>query len=153
MTSESFPEDRLSRILDAVETIEESIGVLAGKQQLSRKEYKANPESRDVVERRFVKMTEATIDTGEELLKQERGAPPESNPESMRRLDEIGVLSTGTAEQMAQAAQFRNVLSHTYGQIIDHDVVYNALQDDLERYRTFVVETRDYLDSVGAFEE
>lgn len=148
MTSDSLPEDRLNRILTAVETIEESIGVLAQKQNLSFEEYKSNLETRDVVERRFVKMTEAAIDIGKELVKEERGEPPSSNPESMRLLAEVGVLTTQTAEQMAQAARFRNVLSHTYGQIIDDDVVYNALQD-LERYRTFVVEIREYLDSIG----
>lgn len=152
MTADSFPDDRLNRILDAVETIEKSIGVLARKQRLDRTEYKTDPETRDIVERRFVKMTEAAIDIAEELVKQERGEPPASNPESMHLLDEVGVLSTETADEMAQAARFRNVLSHTYGQIIDHDVVYNALQEDLERYRTFVVETREYLESVEAFD-
>lgn len=153
MTADSFPDDRLNRILDAVETIEESVGVLVRKQRLDREEYKADSETRDIVERRFVKMTEAAIDIAEELVKQERGEPPASNPESMQLLGEVGVLSTETAEQMAQAARFRNVLSHTYGQIIDHDVVYNALQDDLERYRALVVEVRNHLDSISAFDE
>ncbi|MFH5802250.1 DUF86 domain-containing protein [Haladaptatus sp. CMAA 1911] len=152
MTTEDFPADRLNRILTAVETIEESLGVLARKQQLSREAYKANSDSRDIVERRFVKMTEASIDIGEELVKYERGQPPRSNPESMRALGEIGVLTPATAEQMAQGARFRNVLSHTYGRIIDHDTVYNALQD-LERYRTFVVEIRDYLESIDALND
>ncbi len=57
MTSNGFPADRLNRILAAVETIEESLGILASKQQLSRDRYKADPETRDIVERRFVKMT------------------------------------------------------------------------------------------------
>ena len=153
MTAEGLPEDRLNRILDAVETIEKSIGVLVRKQPLGRDEYKADAESRDVVERRFVKMTEAAIDIGEELVKQERGEPPASNPKSMQLLGEVGVLSAETAEQMAQAARFRNVLSHTYGQIIDHDVVYNALQENLERYRMFLVEVREHLDAIGAFDE
>ena len=104
MTAEGFPTDRLNRILTAVETIEESLGVLARKQQLSREAYKANSDSRDIVERRFVKMTEASIDIGEELVKYERGQPPRSNPESMRALGEIGVLTPATAEQMAQGA-------------------------------------------------
>jgi len=42
MTSDSLPEDRLNRILTAVETIEESIGVLAQKQNLSLEEYKSD---------------------------------------------------------------------------------------------------------------
>lgn len=152
MTDDVFPADRLDRILVAVETIEKSLGTLAGKQQLTREEYKRDSDTQDIVERRFVKMTEAAIDIGEELVKHERGQPPRSNPESMRALGDIGVLSPTTAEQMAQGARFRNVLAHTYGRIIDRDVVYNALQD-LERYRTFIVEVREYLDSIGAFED
>lgn len=151
MTTDDFPTDRLNRILTAVETIEESLGVLARKQRISRDEYESDSDTRDIVERRFVKMTEASIDIGEELVKHERNQPPASNPESMRALGEIGVLSPTLAEEMAQGARFRNVLSHTYGNIINHDVVYNALQD-LERYRTFVKEVRDYLDSIGALD-
>jgi uncharacterized protein YutE (UPF0331/DUF86 family) len=97
-------------------------------------------------------MTEAAIDIAEELIKQERSQPPTSNPASMRALGEMGVLSEALAEEMAQGARFRNVLSHTYGEIIDHDVVYNALQD-LERYRAFVQAVRDHLDSIGALDD
>lgn len=90
MTVDGFPEDRLERILTGVETIGESLGILARKQRIDRDD----PETRDVVERRFVKMTEASIDIGEELVKHERGEPPRSNPEAMRTLGEIGVLRT-----------------------------------------------------------
>lgn len=152
MADENFPTDRLHRILNAVETIEVSLGVLARKQSLSRDEYFADTDTQDIVERRFVKMTEAAIDIGEELVKHERGSPPASNPEAMRALEELEILSESTAEEMAQGARFRNVLAHTYGDIIDHDVVYNALQD-LERYRQFVLEIRDYLESIGVLDE
>ncbi|MFB6252709.1 MAG: DUF86 domain-containing protein [Halobellus sp.] len=152
MTDEPFPADRLNRILTAVETIEESLGVLAQRQYLSREEYKNDSDTRDIVERRFVKMTEAAIDIGEELVKHERGPPPESNAAAMRSLGETGVLPPDLAEEMAQGARFRNVLSHTYGRIIDHDVVYDALQD-LDRYRQFVRAVRDYLDASGALDE
>lgn len=151
MTGNAFPSDRLNRVLTAVETLEESLGVLARKQRVSREEYKADSDTRDVVERRFVKMTEAAIDVAEELVKHERGQPPASNPEAMRTLGEMDVLSEAVAEEMAQGARFRNVLSHTYGDIIDHDVVYNALQD-LERYRAFVRAIRDYLESIDALD-
>jgi uncharacterized protein YutE (UPF0331/DUF86 family) len=152
MTDEEFPVDRLNRVLSGIETIEESLGVLARKQQVTRDEYKSNSDTRDIVERRFVKMTEAAIDVAEELVKHERGQPPESNPAAMRALGEEGLLSAALAEKMAQGARFRNVLSHTYGSIIDHDVVYNALQD-LDRYRMFVQAVGDYLDSLDVLDE
>jgi uncharacterized protein YutE (UPF0331/DUF86 family) len=113
--------------------------------------YDADRETRDIVERRFVKMTEASIDIGEELVKYNRGQPPASNPASMQTLGEIGILSDTTTEQMTEAARFRNVLAHTYGEIIDHDIVYNALQD-LDRYQTFVAEVREYLDSIDVLD-
>ncbi len=97
-------------------------------------------------------MTEAAIDIGEELVKHERGSPPASNPESMRALETLGILSASTAEEMAQTAQFRNILAHTYGSIIEHDIVDNALQD-LERYRQFLLEVRAYLESFEAFDK
>lgn len=97
-------------------------------------------------------MTEVALDIGTALVTFERDHLPESNPATMRILADIGALSTETAEQMAQAARFRNVLSHTYGDVIDHDVVYDALQD-LDRYRRFVREIRDHLDSIGALDE
>lgn len=50
---------------------------------------------------------------------------------------------------MAQAALFRNVLAHEYGNVLDHDTIYEALQD-LERYRLFLSEVRDYLEEAGA---
>lgn len=150
--TDDFPDDSLKRILTAVETIEESLGVLARKQRISRADYKNDSDTRDIVERRFVKMTEASIDIAEELVKYERDHPPESNPKSMRDLGEIGILSGDVAEEMAQGARFRNVLSHTYGNIIQHDIVYNALQD-LERYRAFVAAVQDYLDDSGALDE
>jgi len=50
---------------------------------------------------------------------------------------------------MAEAALFRNVLAHEYGDVLDEDIVYSALQD-LRRYRDFLVEVREYLDEVGA---
>jgi uncharacterized protein YutE (UPF0331/DUF86 family) len=42
----------------------------------------------------------------------------------MRALGDMGFLSGVLAEEMAQGARFRNVLSHTYGNSINHDVVY-----------------------------
>lgn len=97
-------------------------------------------------------MTEAALDIGRVLLTHERGQPAESNAAMMRALDSAGILSTETADAMAAAARFRNVLAHTYGDVIDDDIVYDALYD-LERYRAFVLAVRDYLDSTGALDD
>lgn len=53
MTDEELSADRLTRIVTAVETIEESLGVLSRKQQIDREGYKTDSDTRDIVERRF----------------------------------------------------------------------------------------------------
>lgn len=146
----TLPEEDVERILSAVETIEESLSVLAAKQSVSREEYRADRESRDVVERRFVKLTEATLDIAKTIVTHERGTPPVSNPDAMIELDETGVLDRVATAEMVQAARFRNVLAHTYGDAIDHDAVYDALQD-LDRYRDFLHDVRAYLEAIGVF--
>jgi len=106
-------------------------------------------EARDVVERRFEKMTGACLDVARMILRDIDGRAPDSNAATMQRLHEVGVLTDGLADDMAEAALFRNVLAHEYGDVLDHDTVYDALQD-LDRYRSFLHEVRDYLADVGA---
>lgn len=144
-------DDDVERVLTAAETIEESLGVLARYQSMNRREYRNDRVARDVVERRFVKATEAALDVAGTLAVHERGSVPDSNPGTMRALAAEGVVTETTAESMAQAARFRNVLAHTYGDVIDHDAVYDALQD-LERYRAFLGEVRTYLGETGGLD-
>lgn len=141
--------DRVETVVEKVEYVEESLAILADKQSVTRDRYRSDPEVRDVVERRFEKATTACLDVARMLLKDIDGRAPESNAATMERLHEVGVLSGATADEMAQAALFRNVLAHEYGDVLDHEVVFDALQD-LERYRRFLHEVRDYLDRVGA---
>jgi uncharacterized protein YutE (UPF0331/DUF86 family) len=94
-------------------------------------------------------MTEATLDIGSVLVRHREGKPPSSNPGTMRRLDDCGIVSPDVASKMIDAARFRNVLAHTYGDAIDDDVVYDALES-LGRYRAFVVEIREYLDEISS---
>jgi len=96
-------------------------------------------------------MTEAALDIGKVLIVQEREDPPDSNPQTMRTLSELGILSDDVATEMVDAARFRNVLAHTYGPSIDHELVYDAL-DDLARYRDFTVEIRIHLERIGALD-
>lgn len=145
----TLPDSDVERVLSAAETIEKSLGILAKKQQMEREEYRNDTASQDVVERRFVKVTEAALDIAETVVVHETGRYPKSNPKTMLKLAEADVLDEKTAEEMTQAARFRNVLAHTYGEIIDHDVVYDALQD-LRRYRDFLAAVRDYMDETGA---
>lgn len=141
--------ERVETVVEKAEYVEECLRMLAARQSVSREEYRDDPETRDVVERRFEKATAACLDIGRMLLKDIDGRAPESNAAVMKRLDEVDVLSVDVADDMSAAALFRNVLAHEYGEVLDHDIVYEALQD-LDRYRRFLHEVRDYLHRVDA---
>lgn len=142
-------EERVAIVVEKAAYVENSLEILAGKQAVSREAYRTDVETRHVVERRFEKASQACLDIGRILLRDVDGRAPDSNAAVMRRLSDVDALSETTADDMAQAAMFRNVLAHEYGDVLDQDVVYDALQD-LERYRDFLYELREYLDEVGA---
>ncbi|WEL22599.1 DUF86 domain-containing protein [Halorhabdus sp. BNX81] len=147
--SNSHDPERLETIVEKAEYVQTCLEVLAANQSVSRESFREQPETRDVVERRFEKASQACIDIGRMLVRDIDGHSPGSNAATMRRLGEVGVLSKETAESMAEAAMFRNVLAHEYGDVLDQDIVYDALQD-LGRYRDFLVAVSEYLDDVNA---
>lgn len=147
--SNPHSQQRVASIVAKAEFVEECITILAEKQTVDFKTYRDDTSTRDIVERRFEKATQACIDIARILLRDIDGTAPDTYAKAMQRLGEQHVLQSSTATEMARAAQFRNVLAHEYGDVIDDEVVYEALQN-LDRYRTFLHEVRDYLASVGA---
>ncbi|MEF8872613.1 MAG: DUF86 domain-containing protein [Haloarculaceae archaeon] len=150
--SDELADDQLQRILTAVDTIEACLGRLVeARETVDRETVQQSSDTQDIVARRFVMMTEATLDIGTVLVVHERGTPPPSNPATMRILGDLEILPDSVASKMVDAARFRNVLAHTYGGAIDHDIVYDALED-LERYREFVLAVRDYLNKTDSLD-
>lgn len=147
MTGAELPADRANRIADAVEDIEQNLTRLRAFRQLSREEYTASDEKdrRDAVERKFEKLTEATLDIAAEICKQERGAVPDRRKDIVAALAEEAVIDEDLAKRLRAAVGFRDVLSHTYGTIVNDDLVYDALQHDLGRYADFVDAVDSYL--------
>lgn len=145
-----LPGDRANRIADAVEDIEQNVTRLRELQNLSRAEYMADDEQdrRDAVERKFEKLTEAVLDIATEILKQERSSAPERRKQTVAALESEGVIDDRLATQLEEAVGFRDVLAHTYGPIVNDDIVYNALQNDLDRYVRFVEAVDEYLQEV-----
>ncbi|ACV12119.1 protein of unknown function DUF86 [Halorhabdus utahensis DSM 12940] len=141
--------ERVETIVEKAEYVETCLEILAANQSVTRESFRENPETRDVVERRFEKASQACIDVARMLVRDLDGNAPGSNAATMRRLGGLDVLTDDTAESMAEAAMFRNILAHEYGDVLDQDIVYDALQD-LGRYRDFLVEVYGYLDELGA---
>ena len=119
--------ERVETVVEKAEYVEECLEILADKQSVTRDQFRTDTDTRDVVERRLEKASQACIDVARMLLRDIEGEAPGSNAAAMRRLHEVGVLDGETAESMAQAALFRNVLAHEYGDVLDQDIVYDAL--------------------------
>lgn len=140
--------DQAAIIVEKAEFIETCLKILADKQSVSPDEYAESVELKDVVERRFEKMTQACIDIARMLLTDLDANVPAANPDTMRQLVSEGVLSPETGRPMAEACGFRNIIAYEYGTVIDDEMVYEALQD-LSRYRAFLVDVQEFLCSEG----
>lgn len=131
------------RVLEKATYVGEAVTVLAEKRDsLDFEDYRSDREQRDVVEREFETAIEACIDIGRMLLRATDADVPETNAAVFRELGACGVLDEATAERMAEAAGFRNVLSHTYGNEIDDRDVYNVLQHELPVFRAYLEAVR-----------
>ena len=134
------------RLLKKATYVTEALAVLAQKRDaLSFEEYRAQREARDVVEREFETAIEACIDIGEMLLRTDSDAVPGTNAQVFHELERMNVLDRETARRMAQAAGFRNILSHQYGTDIDDEDVYNVLQSDLPLFRDYLQQVREFI--------
>lgn len=142
-----MPPELANRIADAVEDIEQNIGDLQDLQDLSREAYRAeeNQLQRDAAERKFEKLTAAVIDIAETLLRAEDLAVPDNRKATITALHRRGIIDSDLEEKLEAAVGFRDVLAHSYGPIVNDDIVYDALQNDLERYIQFVAAVDHYL--------
>lgn len=143
----SLPSDKANRVAGAIESIERNVTALRRKQSISRSAYTqaGNQDFRDSVERKFEKLAEAMLDIADQLLKHERGASPSGRREKIRALQRENVLDAQLTQDILDAVGFKEVLSHTYGPIINDDIVYDTLQNSLQQYVAFAEAIDEYL--------
>ncbi|WP_340098252.1 type VII toxin-antitoxin system HepT family RNase toxin [Salinibaculum salinum] len=145
----TVPDDVEARIVDKTEHVEKAVTVLSRKQSLDIETYASDREQRAIVEREFQTAIEACIDIAALMLRALDASIPETNAGQFAALEEHGILSTETSERMQQAAGFRNVLTHRYGDEIDNTAVYQHLQHELEWLVRYLREIRESLDEAA----
>ena len=145
--NDELPPDRANRIADAVESIERDVVRLRELQAVTRQEYGADDaqDLRDAVERKFEKLAEATLDVATQIAKQEGRRVPARRKDRIDAIEDLDVLGADLADRLREAVAFRDVLAHTYGAIVNDDLVYDALQNGLDRYVEFVSAVDRYL--------
>lgn len=132
------------RVLAKLGRLEGYVRRLEEKQDCTLEEYERDVDRRDVVERRFEKAIQASIDVASHVVAAEGLGQPESYGGLFEILGRERVISSETAERMVEMAGFRNVLAHEYADIVD-ERVYHHLQD-LEQFRKFAAEIQEFLD-------
>lgn len=134
------------RILEKAQYVRDAVEVLAEKRDsLSFQEYRSDRTQRAIVEREFETAIQACIDIATMVLRAENADVPPTNAGAFRTLEELNVLDDDTATGMAQAAGFRNVLAHQYGDEIDDEDVYNVLQSKLPLFLEYLTRIRDHI--------
>ena len=79
------------------------------------------------------------------ILRVENVTVPGTNAGVFRRLAEHVIISKELGKQMGEAAGFRNILAHKYGDGIDGRDVFNFLQHDVSVFRECLIQIRAYL--------
>lgn len=145
--NDELPPDRANRIADSIEAIERDVVRLRELQALPRQEYGADDaqDLRDAVERKFEKLAEATLDVATQIARQEDLRVPDRRKGRIDVIEDLDLVDADLADRLREAIAFRDVLAHTYGAIVNDDLVYDALQNSLDRYVEFVSAVDGYL--------
>jgi len=116
------------RVRSKLGSLEANLQGLREKQTASKEAYLTDRDLRDVVERRFEKAIQASLDIASHIVASEGYREPNDYGDLFRILEENGVLSPELTDRMVEMAGFRNVLAHEYAGI-DDERVYEQLQD------------------------
>ncbi|SNZ11683.1 Uncharacterized conserved protein YutE, UPF0331/DUF86 family [Natronoarchaeum philippinense] len=110
------------RILQKAQYVRDAVEVLAEKRDsLTLAAYRSSRSNRTIVEREFETAIQACIDIAKMVLRTDGADVPPTNAAAFRLLGDRAILDDDTATGMAQAAGFRNVLAHQYGDEIDDE--------------------------------
>lgn len=80
------------------------------------------------------------------ILRAENISMPETNASVFRKLAHAGIVTEELGQKMAEAAGFRNILTHKYGDNINNRDVFNFLQNEISVFHEYLTQIREYLD-------
>lgn len=103
---------------------------------VSREEYLEDVVLQRAVERSLMNAIQSCIDLASHIRAAENLGSAETSREEIEALVEAGIIATETGSKLVEAVGFRNYLAHRYGNV-DHDLVYDVLQDDLGWFDRF----------------
>lgn len=87
---------------------------------------------------------QSCLDLASHVIADAGWAPPATMGDSFRVLAEHGVIAQGTAEALARAAGFRNVVAHGYA-TLDASLAFTAATDGLDDLQRFAGEVASWV--------
>jgi len=124
--------------------LEEYLRGLDEKKGVSKEEYLEDRDLQDIVERRFEKAIQASIDVASHIVSAEGFREARDYGDLFVVLGEEDVIDEDLDSKMVEMAGFRNVLAHEYSGI-DDERVYRHL-DNLERFREFARQVHAFVE-------
>lgn len=128
---------RLRALLDRIGAEAAALRRLAA---MTDGELAADPERMPGAKYRLQVAIEACIDAAEHVIASEGLRSPETYADAFTVLGEAGMLDPGLTTSLEDAARFRNLLVHQYGEIDDVRVreILRTRIGDLDRFRVAV---------------
>jgi uncharacterized protein YutE (UPF0331/DUF86 family) len=116
--------------------IAESIARLERFGQLTKENFLADPDAKDIACYRLLLAIEAALALCYHWSARQLGKTPEDYAACFGALGEADLIPHPLAERLQRMARFRNLLVHMYWKI-DYEKVYGILQNDLDDLRAF----------------
>jgi uncharacterized protein YutE (UPF0331/DUF86 family) len=105
--------------------------------QYSREALKGDWRIQSMVERNLQLAIEVVISICEQVIASQSLLTPSSSREALSTLADAGLIARDLATALQQAVGFRNIIVHQYI-TIDYDLIYDALQNDLDDVEAFL---------------
>lgn len=103
---------------------------------MSEEQYLEDMVTQRAVERTLMNLIQVCIDLARHIRSTEDLSPSGTAKKEFQALGEADIVSDDTQAKLEEAAGFRNILAHRYGDV-EHEIVYAVLHDDLRWFETF----------------
>ena len=123
-------------VVDRLEYINQYTNELKQMRRLSRVEYLEDIVHQRAVERSLMNAIQSCIDLAAHIRATEEFGTAATSREEIETLVDAGIVTSETGTKLADAVGLRNHLAHRYGDI-DHDLIYDVLESDLQWFDRF----------------
>ena len=117
---------------------------LAEMRGIPKEEYVSDVVLQRAVERTLMNLIQSCIDLAQHVRAANGISAGGTAKDEIQALGELEIISRDTQQKIKEAAVFRNILAHQYGEV-DHDVVYEVLHEDLHWFKRFQQEVAQWL--------